>query len=207
VLRKLLASGVLAAALATPAYAQPVPLMPGVTYERQVQFTPHGPVGVTVVTGPPPGAAGGLYSLGPVLAGGTIRGARERVTDLEREVSGTSTAVGINGDFSSGADAHPSGIVVSGGAYQHGPSPARSSVAIDAAGALHVGRLSFAGTWKGSGQRRPVDGINQKPRGNQTVLFTSAWAGVTPAVTNGFAVVLQPFPVPTPNTGRTSPCG
>lgn len=204
-LRKLLATGVLAAALATPAHAQPVPLMPGVTSERQVQFTPHGPVGLTVVTGPPPGSAGGLYSLGPVLAGGTITGAREPVTDLEREVSGSSTAVGINGDFSIGADAHPSGIVVSGGAYQHGPSPARSSVAIDAAGALHVGRLSFAGTWKGSGQRRPVDGINQKPRGSQTVLFTSAWAGVTPAVANGFAVVLQPFPVSTPNTDLTAP--
>jgi hypothetical protein len=205
VLRKLLATGALAAALFTPAHAQPLPLMPGVTYERQVQFTPHGPVGLTVVTGPPPGAAGGLYSLGPVLAGGTIRGARERVTDLEREVSGVSTAVGINGDFSSGADSHPSGIVVVGGGYHHGPSPARSSVAIDAAGALHVGRISFAGTWKGSGQRRPIDGINQKPTGNQTVLFTSAWAGATPAVGNGFAVVLQPFPLSAPNTDLSAP--
>jgi hypothetical protein len=179
--------------------------MPGVTNERQVQFPPHGPVGVTVVTGPPPGAAGGLYSLGPVLAGGTIRGARERLADLQREVSGSSTAIGINGDFSSGADSHPSGIVVVGGAYHHGPSPARSSVAIDATGALHVGRISFAGTWKGSGQRRPVDGVNQKPRSNQTVLFTSAWAGETPAVANGFAVVLQPFPVPAPNTDLVAP--
>jgi Phosphodiester glycosidase/FlgD Ig-like domain len=200
VLRKLLAIGVLAAAVTAPAHAEPVPLMPGVTFERQVQFTPHGPVGLTVVTGPPPGSAGGLYTLGPVLASGTIRGARERVADLEREVSGISTAVGINGDFSTGADAHPSGLVVSGGAYLHGPSPARSSVAIDVAGALHVGRISFAGTWKGSGQRRPVDGINQKPRGNQTMLFTPAWAGETPAVANGFAVVLEPFPTPAPNT-------
>jgi len=204
VIRKLLATGVLAAAVAAPAQSEPVPLMPGVTSERQVQFTPHGPVGYTVITGPPPGSAGGLYSLSPVLAGGTIRAARERVSDLERELSGTSTAVGVNGDFSSGADAHPSGIVVTGAGYQHGPSPARSSVAIDAAGALHVGRLSFAGTWKGSGQRRPLDGINQKPKGNQTVLFTSAWAGETPAVANGFAVVLEPFPVPAPNTDLTA---
>jgi hypothetical protein len=205
VLRKFLAIGVLAAAVAGPAHTEAVPLMPGVTFERQVQFTPHGPVGLTVVTGPPPGAAGGLYALGPVLAAGTIRGARERVADLEREVSGISTAVGINGDFSTGTDAHPSGIVVSGGAYQHGPSPARSSVAIDAAGALHVARISFAGTWKGSGQRRPVDGINQKPRGNQTMLFTPAWAGETPAVANGFAVVLEPFPAPAPNTDLSAP--
>jgi hypothetical protein len=205
VLRKLLTTGSLAVAAAAPAHAQPVPLMPGITYEKQVQFTPHGPVGFTVVTGPPSGSSGGLYSLGPVLAGGTIRGARERVADLEREVSGTSTAVGVNGDFTSSTDGHPNGIVVSGGAYQHGPSPARSSVAIDSTGALHVGRISFAGTWKGSGQRRPVDAINQKPKGNQTTLFTSAWAGATPAVANGFAVLLEPFPLPSPNTDLSAP--
>jgi Phosphodiester glycosidase/FlgD Ig-like domain len=205
VLCKLLATGCVAAAVAASAHAQPVPLMPGVTYEKQVQFTPHGPVGFTVITGPPSGSSGGLYSLGPVLAGGTIGGARERVPDLERDVSATSTAVGINGDFTGGTDNHPIGIVVSGSAYQHGPSPARSSAAIDSGGGLHVARISFAGTWKGSGQRRPVDGINQKPKGNQTMLFTPAWGGATPAVTNGFAVVLQPFPLGSPNTDLTAP--
>jgi hypothetical protein len=183
--RQLLATGLAAAAAVAPAHAAPVPLMPGVTYDRQLQFTPHGPVAFTVVTGPPPGAAGGLYSLGPVLAAGTIRGARERLPDLEREVSGASTAVGINGDFAAGADGHP--------------------IAIDAAGAMHVARLSFAGTWKGSGQRRPVDGINQTPRTNQTVLFTPAWGGATPQVANGAAVVLAPFPAPAPNTDLTAP--
>ena len=204
VLRKLVVIGVAQAAVVASAHAAPTPLMPGVTFDRQVQFTPHGPVGFTVVTAPPPGAAGGLYSLGPVLAAGTIRGARERLTDLEREVSGSSTAVGINGDFSAGADTHPSGIVVSGGAYLHGPSPARSSIAIDSGGALHVARLSFAGTWKGTGQRRPVDGINQAPRGSQTVLFTPAWGGATPAAANGAAVVLEQFPAAAPNTDLTA---
>ena len=203
--RRFLAVWLLAAAVIAPARAEPVPLMPGVTYDRQVAFTPHGPVAYTVVTGPPSGSAGGLYSLGPVLAAGTMRGAHERLADLEREVSGTSTAVGVNGDFTSGSDGHPSGIVVSGGAYVHGPSPARSSVAIDTAGALHVGRISFAGTWKGGGQRRPVDGVDQKPRGNQTTLFTPAWGGDTPAVANGFAVVLEPFPVASPNTDLAAP--
>ena len=61
---------VAAGLLAAPAGAQSVPLMPGVTYDKQVQFTPHGPIGLTVITAPPPGAAGGLYRLGPVLAGG-----------------------------------------------------------------------------------------------------------------------------------------
>jgi len=204
VLRQLLAIGLLAAVAVTSARADPVPLMPGVTVDRQVQFTPHGPVGFTVITGPAPGSAGGLYMLGPVLAAGTIRGARERVADLEREVSATSTAVGVNGDFTSGADGHPSGIVVTGGAYEHGPSPARSSVAIDSSGTLHASRLSFAGTWKGTGQRRPVDGINQTPRGTQTILFTPAWGGATPDLPSATAVVLDPFPAPAPNTDLTA---
>jgi hypothetical protein len=195
---------VAAGLLAAPAGAQSVPLMPGVTYDKQVQFTPHGPIGLTVITAPPPGAAGGLYRLGPVLAGGTVRGARETVPDLEREVSGSSTAVGVAGDLTSGADIHPTGIVVSGGAYLHGPSAARSSIAADSAGVLHVGRISFAGTWKGSGQRRPVVAINQKPKGNQTVLFTPAWGGATPDVAGAAVVVFEPFPVPAPNTDLTA---
>jgi hypothetical protein len=202
VLRRLAVIALAAGAAATPAPAEPVQLMPGVAYERQVQFTPHGPVGLVVVTAPAPA---GLYSLGPVLAGGTVRSARERLTDLEREVSASSTAVGLSGDFTSGSDLHPSGIVVAGGAYLHGPSPARSTVAVDAAGTLHTARVSFAGTWKGSGQRRPVDGINQQPKGSQTMLFTPAWGGQTPAVANGAAVVLEPFAAPVPNTDVTAP--
>ena len=190
-----------AGVLTVPAAAQSVPLMPGVTYDRQVQFTPHGPVGFTVITAPQPG---GLYQLGPVLAGGTVRGGRETVADLEREVSGSSTAVGIDGDFSTGSDGHPTGIVVGGGAYLHGPSAARSSVGVDSAGQLHIGRISFAGTWKGSGQRRPVAGINQTPKGSQTVLFTPAWGGTTPDIPTAAAVVLEPFPLPAPNTDLTA---
>ncbi len=195
---------VAAGVLAVPATAQSVPLMPGVTSDQQVQFTPHGPVGFTVITAPPPGSAGGLYRLGPVLAAGTIRGARERVADLEREVSGSSTAVGVDGDFSTGSDGHPAGIVVNGGAYLHGPSAARSSIGVDSTGMLHIGRISFAGTWKGSGQRRPVAGINQTPKGSQTVLFTPAWGGATPDIASAAAVVLEPFPLPTPNTDLTA---
>ena len=40
-------------------------LMPSVTYQRLVQFTPHGPVVYHVLTAPRPG---GLYALRPVLS-------------------------------------------------------------------------------------------------------------------------------------------
>jgi hypothetical protein len=63
VLRKLLIAVALAALAALPASASPAGplqlapqtlLMPGVTYQRQVQFTPHGPVVLDVVTAPAP---------------------------------------------------------------------------------------------------------------------------------------------------------
>src|SRR3982751_5211143 len=82
-----------------PAHAQGTPLMPGVTYEKTVQFTPHGAVVLHVITAPRPGDQSGLYQLAPVLARGTVTGARERVTQLEKDVSAQATVVGINGDF------------------------------------------------------------------------------------------------------------
>jgi hypothetical protein len=43
--------------------------MPGVTYERQVQFTTHGPVAIHVMVAPKPG---GLWSLEPALSNGAL---------------------------------------------------------------------------------------------------------------------------------------
>ena len=74
------------------------------------------------------------------------------------------------------------------GAFLRGFSPGRTSAAVDAAGTLHVGRIAFAGTWRGSGQRRPLDGVNQALRGNQTMLYTPAWGAQTPAVSGGVAI-------------------
>jgi hypothetical protein len=70
---------------------------------------------------------------------------------------------------------------------------------VDAQGALHVDRVTFSGIWRGTGQRRPLVGINQKPHGNQTVLFTPAWGASAPAVANATVVTLQGFPAAKPN--------
>jgi len=180
----------------------PVSLMPGVTYGREVEFTPHGPVAFTVITAPPPT---GLYTLAPVLAGNTITGGRATVSQIEQSVATTVSTAGINGDFFSGADNHPNGIVMSGGQMQHGPTHARSSIGFDTNGGIHVGRISFTGTWKGTGQRRPLAGVNQKARVNQVVLFTPAWGASTPEVANAAAVVLEPFPAADVNSDLTAP--
>ena len=77
----------------------------------------------------------GSTTIGPVLGGGTITGPRQSMTQLEQSVSGNGIAGGVNGDFFSGSNAIPSGIVVTGGALQHAPTPARSSIGFDANGA------------------------------------------------------------------------
>jgi phosphodiester glycosidase/flagellar hook capping protein FlgD len=177
--------------------------LPGVTYETRVDLTPHGPVRYTIITLPPP-TPNPLVTVGPVLAGGTITTPPEPLTQIEQDVSTTMTAVGINGDFFSGRDNHPNGLVVQDGVLEHAPTPARSSIGLDANGSLLVGRIAFAGTWKGSGQRRPLAGINRRPGRNQAVLFTPAWGESAPPVANGAAAVLQPFPAARIDTELTS---
>jgi hypothetical protein len=188
----------LTAAFAVPARAQGVDLAPGITYERMPQFTPHGVVVLHVLTAPRP-TAGGLYQLAPVLAGGTVSGATARVTKIERDVSATATVAGVAGDLFSRTDGHPSGIVVQGGVLAHPPLAGRSSIGVDAGGALQVARVRFFGTWQGTGQRRSLAGVNQLPGPGQTVLFTPAWGARTPAVAGASEVVLTAFPAAAPN--------
>jgi hypothetical protein len=185
-------------ALAGPARAQGTELMPGVTYEKIVQFTPHGVVVLHVITAPRPGDQNGLYQLLPALAHGTVGGPLEPVTQIERDVSPQATVTGINGDFS-----HPSGIVISAGVLLHPPLQRRSSIGIDASGALHVDRVRFAGTWKGTGQRRPLAGVNDTPGAGQVMLFTPGYGAPVPRVTGAAEVTLEPFPAAAPNTDLT----
>jgi hypothetical protein len=203
-LRRAATTAVLLAVFAAPAHAQPTTLMPGVTYDKTVQFTPHGAVVLHVITAPRPGEGGGLYALTPVLARGTILGGRQRLTQIEKDVSAGATVVGINGDLFKATDASPAGIVMSGGVLSRRPSAGRSSIGVDTAGALHVDRLKFFGTWKGTGQRRPLVGLNETPIGGQVVLFTPAYGRPVPRVPGAAEVVLQPFPATAPNTDLTA---
>src|SRR5690242_1823325 len=98
-LRRFAAICLLMAVFAAPARAQGTALMPGVTYEKTVEFTPRGAVVLHVLTAPRPGDQNGLYQLAPVLARSTISGGLERVTQLEKDVSNQATVAGINGDL------------------------------------------------------------------------------------------------------------
>lgn len=171
--------------------------MPGVTFDRTVQFTPHGAVVLNVLTAPRPG---GLYRLAPVLASGTVAGPRRRLTQIEQEASSTATVAGVNGDFFDRRDGHPAGVVLAGGVLQHPPSAGRSSIGVDAGGTLHVDRVRMFGTWRGTGQRRTLNELDQAPVPGQVALFTPAWGTAAPVVPGAAEVVLEPFPAAVPNT-------
>ena len=203
-LRRVATICLLTAAFAAPAHAQGTPLLPGVTYEKTVEFTPHGAVVLHVITAPRPGDQGGLYQLAPVLARGTVLGAREKVTQIEKDVSSQATVAGINGDQFNSTDGHPLGIFMSGGVLVHPPLGSRSSIGIDTAGELHVDRVKFFGTWKGTGQRRPLEGFNQTPAQGQVVLLTPAFGPKAPVLPGAAEIVLQSFPATTPNVDLTA---
>ncbi len=179
----------------------PEPLQPGVTFQKYTELTAHGPVVYSVITAPPPG---GLETIGPVLAGNTVTAPRATVTQIEQAASAGAVVAGVNGDFLTTGGNAPSGIVMSGGALERIPTPAKSSIGFDSSGGMHVGRISFSGTWQGTGQRRPIAGVNQQPHGSQTVLFTPAWGASTPNVANAVTVVLEPFPAAAVDTDLTA---
>jgi len=204
VLRKLFIAAALAGFAALPAgatqrvSAQVVAqslLMPGVSYQREVEFTPHGPVVLDVVTAPRPD--GTLYTLAPVLSNNAIV-ATEKLTDMQKELSTTTTAVGVNGDFFAADPGKPSGILMRGGALDSAPLGSRSSLGIGADGILTVAKVTFDGIWHGSGQRRQLD-LNAAPVKGHTTLYTSAWGPETPAESGVVIDVMPTVPPLQPN--------
>jgi phosphodiester glycosidase/flagellar hook capping protein FlgD len=193
-LRYVLTTALLAGLFASPAAAKPVELMPGVTYDRRVEFTAHGPKVIHVLIAPKPA---GLYALKPVLSNGTLLG-RERVTAMQRRVSAAATVAGVNGDLFAWQQGFPSGMLMQDGVIHASPNSGRSSIGIGADGSLLVDRVSFFGTWQGSGQRRAVNGVNKAT--GAVVLYTPAWGPTTPAGTGTVEATLSAFPSATPAT-------
>ncbi len=173
--------------------------MPGVTYERQLVFTWHGPVVVHILRAPKPG---GLYALKPVLSNNTLLG-RETVTSMERRMSSTATVAGVNGDFFTWDEGLPTGMHMESGVLMAPPHPLRSSLGITDDGRLVVERVEMLGTWQGVSQRRPLNGLNQRPGPQGVSLFTPAWGSATPAARGTVEITIAPFPPAAPFTDLT----
>ena len=197
-MRRTVFLGVLVALLLAPAAASAAAtqLMPGVSYQRILRWTPAGPVVMYVVTAPKPQ---GLYKLTPLLSNGTIKG-RERVSSMERNASAQMTTVGVNGDFFSWTGGWPSGLLMRGGIVEHQSALGRASLGIDTSATLHADKVPWFGRWHGPDNVwYPLSQLNEPPRKNAVALFTPVWGDATPAVT-GTAIVLQPFPPAAPRT-------
>jgi Phosphodiester glycosidase len=198
VLRNLLIAAVVAGIAVAPAGAQVAPpslLMPGVSYQRQVEFTPHGPVVLDVVIAPRPD--GSLYSLAPALSNGAIVGT-ETLTDMEKNLAATSTVVGVNGDFFTANPGKPTGMLMRSGVLESAPVANRSSLGVAGDGSLSVATVRFDGTWRGNGQRRQLD-LNAPPVKGHTTLYTSAWGPATPAEAGVVVDVISSVPPLVPN--------
>jgi hypothetical protein len=124
---------------------------------------------------------------------------------MERRLATTSTTVGVNGDLFSLSTGRPSGILLRDGVLVTPPNAARSSAGITLDGTLDVRRIKFLGTWRGTGQRRTLNFLNQAPGKNGISLFTSDWGRATPKIAGSTALVLSPFPAATPNADLAAP--
>ena len=205
--RRVLIAAAVAAAVALPAGAAPrtvkvtqqTLLMPGVQYQRQVEFTQRGPVVLDVVTAPRPD--GSLYTLQPVLSNNAIV-ATEKLTDMENELKASATTVGVNGDFFAANPGKPTGMLMRDGQLDSAPALQRSSLGIAADGTLSVAKVAFDGTWRGTDQRRQLD-LNAAPAKGHTTLYTASWGPTTPAETGVVVDVVDSLPPLRPNTVNT----
>jgi hypothetical protein len=195
-LRRVLIAVLLAGVFAAPANASSQTLIPGLTYSRQLLFTPHGPVVVHVLVAPRPG---GLWGLDPVLSDGAISG-RQRLTGIERQASAAATVAGVNGDFFNVADGRPDGIVMQNRVLQSLPNAARSSIGIEPNGTLDIRHVAWNAFWQGRGQRRPLTGLNEPANKGGITLYTPAWGATTPTAAGVTEAVIYPFPALTPGS-------
>ena len=198
-LRRIVIAALLAGIFVPGAAAARIPLAPGITYERQLLFTPHGPEVIHVMTAPKPG---GLYALHPVLSNNSVIG-RERVTSMQKRLAPTATVGGVNADLFTFDEGLPSGMFMQSGVLTTPPHPKRSTVGVTDDGRLLVQRVQMLGTWQGISQRRPLNGLNQRPGPEGVSLFTPAWGPATPAANDTVEITLSGVPPAAPLTDLT----
>ena len=195
-LRRVLIAVLLAGVFAAPANAFSQTLIPGLSYSRQLLFTPHGPVVVHVLVAPRPG---GLWDLRPVLSDSAISG-KQRLTGIERAASPSATVAGINADFFNAADGRPDGIVMQNRVLHSVPNSARSSIGIEPNGTLDIRHAAWNAFWQGRGQRRPLTGLNEPANRGGITLYTPVWGPATPPAAGATEAVIYPFPAVTPGS-------
>ena len=185
-----LAAVALLAPAGTPRRASSGPASPTRT---DVQFTPHGPVAINVLTRAAPGRADDAGA-------GALERYAHRPRDADRHASGASrpaaTTAGVNGDFFT---------LATGRAERHAdarrarllspPTGCRASAGVTTDGTLDVRRVAIRrapGT--GAGPQHPR-GAQQPPPATALALYTAVRGGRPRRPSPGAAaVILFPFP-------------
>jgi hypothetical protein len=181
---------------AAGAWSRTTQLLQGVTYTKEVRWAYGGPLVTHVIISPRPG---GLYDLKPVLSNGTVSG-RETTSSMERRFSGSATLAGVNGDYSSWATGHPSGIFVRKNVLFSRPEGGRSSLAIGLDGLLRINRIGFAATWQVEGfAAHRLREFNRPLTRWGVALFKPSWGARTPATPGVLEAVLTGVPRLRPN--------
>ena len=81
---------------------------------------------------------------------------------MQKRLSPGATMVGVNGDFYADSG-RPSGVLMRDNVVESPPYGDRSSTGVTPEGGLDVRRVEFFGTWRGLGQRRTLNDLNQSP--------------------------------------------
>ena len=170
--------------------------MPGVTYQREVQFTSRGPVVLDVVTAPQPD--GSLYTLASRARAQRHRRHGEAHRHREgrergRDRRGRERRLLRRRPRAADRDRHAGRRAL---VRARGRPVERS--ASRAAGMLTVAQVAFDGTWRGTSQRRQLD-LNDPPVAGHTTLYTSAWGPATPPEEGVVADVIASLPPLQPN--------
>jgi hypothetical protein len=196
--------GVALVTLAVPASAGAAArtslLLPGITYTREVRYISGGPLVLHILRGPKPG---GLYALRPVLSNGLVTGV-ERVSAMQRRLSGYATLAGVNADLFRWSTGQPSGMFMQEGRLAVSPKTQRSSLAIGTDGLLRIDTIRSGGAWQAEGfEAHPVAQLNRMFDTTSIGLFTPVWGPRTPADPLAVEGVLTDVPRIVPNQEMT----
>ena len=138
---------------------------------------------------------GGLYSLRPVLSGGTVTGS-QTVPAMQARLASRATVAGVNADFFTGATGAQNGAFLRDGVLSARPHPRRSSLAIGFDGRLIADLFRLSGSWwVPGGEAHPLEELNRPllmPPG--VALYTRNLAARTPRFRGAREIVFTSFP-------------